>query len=47
MLITSDMKAGEQSMAAYRKANRMLGLMKKALVNKERKVLLALYKSIV
>ena len=34
-------------MAAYGKANRMLGLIKRTLVNKDRKVLLALYKWIV
>jgi len=47
VLITSDLKAGELCLAAYGKANSMLGLIKKTLVNKDRKVLLALYKSIV
>jgi len=47
ILIISDLKAGEQSMAAYGKANKLLGLIKRTLVNKDRKILLALYKSIV
>ena len=47
VMITSDLKAGEQCMAAYGKANRMLGLIKRTLVNNDRRILLALYKSIV
>ena len=47
VLITSDLKAGEQCMAVYGKANRMLGLIKRMWVDKDRKALLALYQSIV
>jgi len=47
VLITSDLKSGEQCTAAYMKANKMLGLIKRTLVNRDRKTLLALYKAIV
>ena len=47
VLITSDLKSGEQCTAAYMKANKMLGLIKRTLAYRNRKALLALNKAIV
>ena len=47
VIITNDFKVEAQCSAACVKANRMLGLIKRTLVNKRRAILTTLYKSLV
>jgi len=47
ILISNDLKVGLQCTEAYKKANKMLGLIRRTIVNKEPRILLALYKSLV
>jgi len=45
--ITDDMKLEYQTTEACKKANRMLGLIKRTIVHKDHHILVALYKSLV
>jgi len=47
VLISSDLKVGSQCNKAFLKANRMLGMLKRTVVNKSPDVMLNLYKSLV
>ena len=47
VIITNDLKMEAQCSAACVKANRMLGLIKRTLVNKRRAILTTLYKKLV
>jgi len=46
IIMTSHLKAAEQCQEAYRKANRMLGLVKRTIVYPDPVVLVRLYKSL-
>jgi len=47
MVITRDLKVSQQCAAAYSKANRMLGVMKRTISYKSTDIMLRLYKSVV
>jgi len=47
IIITKDLKVSQQCTQAYAKASRMLGLINRSIKNKDRDILLSLYKSLV
>ena len=47
VLISDDLKVSSQCAQAYAKANRMLGLVKRAIINKEPEIMVRLYKTLV
>ena len=47
VLISDDLKVSSQCAQAYAKANRILGLVKRAIINKEPKIMVRLYKTLV
>ena len=47
VLISDDLKVSSQCAQAYAKANKMLGLVKRAMINKEPEIMVRLYKTLV
>ena len=47
IMITSDLKCSQQCEYAYSKANRVMGMIRRTITYKERKIMLSLYKTLV